>query len=181
MALTDKLTAIGDAIREKTGTTELLKLDEMPGVIANISGGGGSKYKPRAISFYDYTGTDLNYELENLDMSELTSIAYTFYRCRKVTEIDLSKHDLSKVTNIKSAFSLCNSLKKLDIRTLDSSIITTYTQAFLSLPSSCVVIVKDEAFREWFTSKFTVTPIIKTVAEYQAEGGVQYAYFEIKR
>lgn len=40
MALTDKLTAIGDAIRAKTGGTELLTLDEMPTEIASISGGG---------------------------------------------------------------------------------------------------------------------------------------------
>lgn len=37
MALTDKLTAIGDAIREKTGSTDLMTLDEMPNVIAAIT------------------------------------------------------------------------------------------------------------------------------------------------
>lgn len=41
MALTDKLTAIGNAIREKTGGTDLLTLDQMATEIANISGGGG--------------------------------------------------------------------------------------------------------------------------------------------
>ena len=40
MALTDKLTAIGNAIREKTGGTDLLTLDQMPTEIANIQGGG---------------------------------------------------------------------------------------------------------------------------------------------
>lgn len=40
MALTDKLTAIGNAIRSKTGETELLTLDEMPAAIQGISGGG---------------------------------------------------------------------------------------------------------------------------------------------
>lgn len=39
MALTDKLSAIGDAIREKGGTTELLTLDEMPVAIAAIESG----------------------------------------------------------------------------------------------------------------------------------------------
>lgn len=38
MALTDKLTAIADAIREKTGKSDLLTLDDMPVEIANISG-----------------------------------------------------------------------------------------------------------------------------------------------
>lgn len=43
MALTDKLTAIAVAIREKGGTSEKLKLDEMPAAIAALEvGGGGS-------------------------------------------------------------------------------------------------------------------------------------------
>lgn len=41
MALTDKLSAIGDAIRAKTGKEEKLTLDQMPDEIAGISGGGG--------------------------------------------------------------------------------------------------------------------------------------------
>lgn len=41
MALTNKLTAIADAIREKTETTAPLTLDEMPVAIAGISGGVG--------------------------------------------------------------------------------------------------------------------------------------------
>ena len=43
MELTNKLSAIGDAIRKKTGKSELLTLDAMPGEIASIeTGGGGS-------------------------------------------------------------------------------------------------------------------------------------------
>ena len=41
MALTDKLTAIGSAIRNKTGSTDLLTLDEMPTAISNIQTGSG--------------------------------------------------------------------------------------------------------------------------------------------
>ena len=39
MALTDKLTAIADAIRSKTGTTEPMTLDEMVTEILNITTG----------------------------------------------------------------------------------------------------------------------------------------------
>ena len=42
MALIDKLNAIGDAIREKNGSTELIPLIDMPQAIKEISGGGGS-------------------------------------------------------------------------------------------------------------------------------------------
>ena len=41
MALTDKLSAIGSAIREKTGKSDLLTLDQMPTEIAAIETGGG--------------------------------------------------------------------------------------------------------------------------------------------
>lgn len=41
MALTDKLNAIGDAIREKTGKTNKFTLDEMPNEITSIETGGG--------------------------------------------------------------------------------------------------------------------------------------------
>lgn len=40
MALTDKLSAIGTAIRNKTGKTALMTLDEMPTEIASITSGG---------------------------------------------------------------------------------------------------------------------------------------------
>ena len=48
MALTDKLSAIGNAIRAKTGGTELLTLDAMPNEIASIQtgGGGGIQVEP---------------------------------------------------------------------------------------------------------------------------------------
>ena len=41
MELTNKLTAIADAIREKTGTTEPMTLDSMATAISGITGGGG--------------------------------------------------------------------------------------------------------------------------------------------
>lgn len=44
MALIEKLSAIGDAIRAKTGGSELLTLDQMPTEIAAIQTGGGSAF-----------------------------------------------------------------------------------------------------------------------------------------
>ena len=45
MALTDKLTAVADAIRAKTGGTEAMTLDQMPTKIASIeTGGGGAEF-----------------------------------------------------------------------------------------------------------------------------------------
>ena len=55
MALTEKLGNIGDAIRSKTGGTDLLTLDEMPGAIAAIEGGGGGGYEPPE-EVFSFTG-----------------------------------------------------------------------------------------------------------------------------
>ena len=55
MALTDKLTAIADAIRSKTGTTEPMTLDEMVTEISNIIVGSGSSGDV-AMSFDSATG-----------------------------------------------------------------------------------------------------------------------------
>ena len=46
MALINKLSAIGNAIREKTGKENLLTLDQMPEEIRGISGGGGGEVEP---------------------------------------------------------------------------------------------------------------------------------------
>ena len=57
MALTDKLSAIGDAIREKTGGAGLLTLDAMPNAIRGISSsGGGSSADLRYVTFLSHDG-----------------------------------------------------------------------------------------------------------------------------
>lgn len=52
MPITDKLTSIANAIREKGGTTEKLTLDAMPNAIAALStGGSGEDVVPNPLSF----------------------------------------------------------------------------------------------------------------------------------
>lgn len=53
MALTEKLSAIGNAIREKTGETDLLTLAQMPEAIASI--GGCADTSPYVFSFAKVT------------------------------------------------------------------------------------------------------------------------------
>ena len=57
MALTDKLTAIGDAIRAKTGGTASLTLDEMPAEIASITEISYIPISSSDVTFYNYDGT----------------------------------------------------------------------------------------------------------------------------
>ena len=85
MALTDKLTAIGNAIREKTGGTELLTLDQMATQIASIQGGGTVEVEPIVLSGncnYACTGivasTYLSLFGNTVSTSNITSSTYMF-------------------------------------------------------------------------------------------------------
>lgn len=80
MALTDKLVAIGNAIREKNGTTDLIPLADMPQAIKDISSGGGIEYtsityNDNTISLIDTDGIEHIIEYEYTDET-LTSIKY---------------------------------------------------------------------------------------------------------
>lgn len=55
MALTDKLMAIADAVRAKTGGTALLTLDEIVSAIGGISGGGGPFTNATTLGVYEAT------------------------------------------------------------------------------------------------------------------------------
>lgn len=61
MALTEKLTAIADAIREKTGSTEEMTLTEMAEAVSGIQtgGSGGSMFASSAVGILPtvYKGT----------------------------------------------------------------------------------------------------------------------------
>ena len=92
MALTDKLTAIANAIRSKTGGSDLLTLDEMPQEIQSIQTGGGGDASTEdyddivatdadnspAITHYKQTNPNLNY-IKN----------YGLYGCKRLESIDV--------------------------------------------------------------------------------------------
>lgn len=125
MALTDKLTAIGDAIRSKTGGSELLTLDEMPQEIQSIqTGGGGTSDTSLADSILD--GSITTYSSETLteikpngfaDCSELNSVVcpnvstlgrYCFSTCKSLTTVSINWEQIAKLPDY--GFKDCSSL-----------------------------------------------------------------------
>lgn len=98
-------------------------------VVEVVSSSGG-KYTPKAISFRDYTGTDLNYELGNLDTSLLTSAKNMFYGCSNLISIDLSKKDFTNVTDIQGMFYNNSKLQNASIPDLSSGKITSMRAMF---------------------------------------------------
>ena len=61
MALTNKLSAIGNALREKTGRTDLLTLDQMPEEIKGIETGGGDNHYDTFWDNYQQNGERKHY------------------------------------------------------------------------------------------------------------------------
>lgn len=91
MALTDKLTAIGDAIRSKTGKSELLTLDAMPQEIQSIQTGGGDAstedYDDVVATDTDISPAITHYKQTNPSLNYIRN--YGFYGCNRLESIDV--------------------------------------------------------------------------------------------
>lgn len=127
MALTDKLSAIGDAIRAKTGKTATMTLDEMPTEIASIeTGGGGGELDDlltnkltalnsnatsiRQFAFRGATG------LKSVNLPKATSIATNAFYGSNITSVNLP---LVKSIG-DNAFTNCGQLPSIVLPSLTS-------------------------------------------------------------
>lgn len=96
MAITDKLAAVADAIRGKTGKAEKMTLDQMPGEIEGIQAGGGGDIK----ALVERTITEIE------DDTIETVGANAFRGCTKLTTADFPN---CKIVDT-DAFNGCTSL-----------------------------------------------------------------------
>lgn len=108
MALIDKITAIADAIRGKTGKTDRLTLDQMAAEIAGIQVGGGSDgdfINEQIASLVDGSITEF------IIPDGVTSIRrYAFYYQNKLANVTIP----NSCTNIEErAFQGCVALKNI--------------------------------------------------------------------
>lgn len=126
---TDKATLVTNLVAKGVDATNDETFTTLVPKVADIST-GGSKYAPRYISFYNYLGTELDYEIKNIDTSNMTSMKNMFYSCTNIVELDLKSFNTSKVTDMSSMFQLCSSLKKIDLSTFDTSKVTMMKSMF---------------------------------------------------
>ena len=149
---TDKTTLVTNLVAKGVTATNDETFTTLVPKVADIQ----SKYAPRYISFYYYSGTDLDEEIANLDTSNITNMNYMFYSnsnlqsldlsnfntsnvtnmmnmflgCNKLTTLDLSSFNTSKVTNMGYMFNNCNKLTTLDLSSFNTSNVTTFYQMF---------------------------------------------------
>lgn len=114
MALTDKLTAIADAIRAKTGETGKMTLEQMPAKIGGISGGGGGGgFDTSQMASCFFTGDMSSIDFTGLDTSNFLATDDMFADCINVKSLDLSSLDFGKVFTMNRMFQDCSSLETI--------------------------------------------------------------------
>jgi hypothetical protein len=126
MALTEKLTAIADAIRRKTGKTEGLTLEQMESEISGIQTGGDTSAEDglvaRTLSTYTndrvteigamaFEGFNSLTEVSFPNVIEIKG-AYNFASCTNLAKIDFPKLEIgSNASNFRG----CKSIQKVTL------------------------------------------------------------------
>jgi hypothetical protein len=92
-----------------------------------------------------------------------------FQFCESLVELDLSWLYNTSDINMVSMFDRCSSLQKIDMRNFDLTLISSgnCTDMFKRVPIACLIIVKDDASKEWMNTNFANYTNVKTVAEYE--------------
>ena len=159
MALTDKLTAIANAIREKDGTSDKMALAEMPSKIAAIQVGGATE--PYTEETYDANGNLISATLHGY-----TSIrARAFKECLNLASISLP----SGLTSIGN--DVFNGCSNLALTSLPSSLTSIGVRAFEKC-SSLTSITFEGTPSTIDSSAFTNCTKLTTINVPWAEGAV---------
>ena len=144
MARTDTLghflTDVADAIREKKGTEETILASDFDTEIENLPS-GGSKYAPKFISFYNYTGLDLQDLIDDNNISysniistnQMFSLTGATSSTTNLTTIDISKisNEANGITDVNGMFYMRENLQSIQgLDTLDTSNVTDMSGMF---------------------------------------------------
>lgn len=133
MARTDTLgnflTDVANAIRTKKGTSEAIQASDFDTEIENLPS-GGNKYAPRFVSFYSYSGTELEYELDNLDVSNISNYPYTFYNCSNLKSFNPIGWVPKEKIELYGTFRSCGSITSINMDCFANSNFTTLTECF---------------------------------------------------
>ena len=94
------------------------------------------KYAPKWVRFggsntnYAYQGNNLDYEVANLDTSNITNMRSMFERCGNLTSLNLNEWNMSNVTNTSYMFNQCSNLTTLNISGWNTSSLSDASYMF---------------------------------------------------
>ena len=141
MALTDKLTNIANAIRQKSGTTEKLTLDAMPTAISALSTGGGADIPDELFvisgncSYWNYNGKWDNFITtfsNRWNTNNITSAPRMFCESKLETIPFELNFDNTSPRDCSELFNGCRNLKEI------RKIINMYPSDTTYMFSGCV-------------------------------------------
>ena len=114
------LSSIGDAIREKGGTNELISPLDMPNAIINLpSGGGGGDIPEEAFNltgscYYRFSYNGWNWFVDTfsnqITTKNISNIDHMFYSSNKLTNIPFDINITNTTTDTSQCFALCDKL-----------------------------------------------------------------------
>ena len=204
MALIDKLNAIGDAIRAKTGGTEKLTLDEMPTQIQAIQTGGGGDLPEEALTIsgdcsYRFANNGWNWFIEQyggrITTKDISNPSYMFSSSYNITEVpfDLNFSSSASYHNLNSIFKSCgnltqtpkfNNVKVYDtsdmfnsckrLRTIPEDIADTWDWSYLEKQTSPYTGGQSDMFKECSSLRSVPMTLIKSGNPYMY---YFYSYF----
>ena len=192
MALTDKLINIADAIRGKTGKTDLLTLEQMATEIGEISGGGIEYVNDNATSIADnaYRGMPL----KSVDFPKVATIGGSAFRdCAELAAVNfpvattvganafrstaLTTVDLPNATSIEqSAFYACSALTTLILRRADAGCVFSRISALSGTPilenegHIYVPAAVIDSYIEWWTGNGANPDVFRALEDYTVDG-----------
>ena len=125
---TDKTTLVTNLVAKGVDATNDETFTTLVPKVASIQ--GGSKYAPYYISFMNFKGTDLSYEIENLDTRNINSMSSMFEYCTAMTSINLKNFVKSNTTDLNNMFSNSSKLKSINMEGWDVSNVTKISMMF---------------------------------------------------
>lgn len=113
-----------------------------------------------------------DYNLYTLDFTNtigpnVSTWSNTFNMCRALTRLDLSGFSCADGTlYARNMFYDCISLEFLDVRNFSFSTASTTTNMLYNVPTTCVIIVRDDTEKAWFNTNYASYTNVMTVREY---------------
>lgn len=104
-------------------------LDGYNEVVVNVSSSGGGKYAPTYFTFYYCKATNLDYETQNVDTSNMESMAEMFYNASSLKTIS-PIFDMSNVKATNKMFQSCTSLTNANLTSFGYCPTTTCNMMF---------------------------------------------------
>lgn len=104
-------------------------------------------------------------DLSNLTATSLTSANMMFYNCLYITSINLSNFENTKTVSVSQMFQYCSRLSNLNMSKFDFTKISNYSTMFNYVPKNCYILVKDEAQKTAFNTKFPTMTNVHYVGE----------------